>query len=499
MRSSSINRRDFLKSAAAAGGGLFAAPFLNCGKLGVGRPMKRVFGRLGFETTTLGLGGQASLQWTPHDVDPEKIILKAFSLGINYFDTSNLYGPSQTNYGKAFRRLNLIPGSPGYDEKLRRSFFLTSKTHMRWAKGLPEVPGVNNWTNSPDQQKSAVLDVKRSLSQMFGDGRGGYPGGAYLDMVLIHSISSMAEVDAVYTGLHKPDPGQEVIGALAALRDYRDGTNLTGLNPGEEKLIRHIGFSGHFSPAVMMEMIQRDTEDILDGMLVAVNPNDMLYFNMQNNVLPVAGSKNMGVIGMKVFADGAMYDKDAHWSSQPEHVVRRIGSPSLPSRPLVEYTVSTPCVHTVIIGIGEISENSRKCQLSRNLSDAQVRITDMKDSRRREIEAMAAQVKEGKTNYFQGPPRGLTPVQAPRAVRLNARPGQIRLTWHTAFAGSHPIDRYEIFRDREKIGIVAHHPQITKDPFEFTDKAADPQIPDYQVVTVDRGGNRAVGEVKIKD
>jgi len=56
------------------------------------------------------------------------IILKAFALGINYFDTSNAYGPSQANFGKAFQQLHLIPGQPGYDEAKRRSLFLTSKT-----------------------------------------------------------------------------------------------------------------------------------------------------------------------------------------------------------------------------------------------------------------------------------------------------------------------------------------------------------------------------------
>ncbi len=97
-------------------------------------PAKRMFGKTGFEVTTLGLGGQASLQWTPADVDPVPIILKAFKMGINYFDTSNLYMGSQLNFGKAFQILNLIPGKEGYDQKLRESIFLTTKTHIKWAK-----------------------------------------------------------------------------------------------------------------------------------------------------------------------------------------------------------------------------------------------------------------------------------------------------------------------------------------------------------------------------
>ena len=76
-------------------------------------------------------------------------------------------------------------------------------------------------------------------------------------MVLIHSLTNMPEVDVLYKGIENTNPDMEHIGALAALRDLRDGSNLTGLNPGNEKLIRHIGFSGHYSSPTMMEMIRR--------------------------------------------------------------------------------------------------------------------------------------------------------------------------------------------------------------------------------------------------
>ena len=198
---------------------------------------------------------------------------------------------------------------------------MNSKTHLRIAKGSLDFEGVNNWSNGPEGSRT-VDDLKRSLSQIFGDGKGNYPKGAYLDMILIHSVSRQADVDALFEGLENTDPKAERIGALAALRDYRDGTNYTGLNPGEEKLINHIGFSGHYNAGVMMDMIRRDKYIILDGLLVAINANDKLNFNMQNNVIPVAAAKNMGIIGMKVFADGAMYSKGTHWSGQPSHVVR---------------------------------------------------------------------------------------------------------------------------------------------------------------------------------
>ena len=208
-------------------------------------------------------------------------------------------------------------------------------------------------------------------------------------------------MDAVYEGLDSPDPKAERIGALVALRDYRDGTNYTGLNPGEEKLINHIGFSGHYDAGVMMDMIRRDDKNILDGLLVSINANDKLNFNMQNNVIPVAAAKNMGIIAMKVFADGAMYTKGAHWSGQPSHVVRQIGSKEMPFKPLIEYSLTTPGISTAIIGIGQTSEEFSQCQLNQNITASQIKPGALRETDRLEIEKIANQVKSGKTNYFQ--------------------------------------------------------------------------------------------------
>ncbi|MBN2337981.1 MAG: twin-arginine translocation signal domain-containing protein, partial [Acidobacteria bacterium] len=58
----SLSRRRFLKGAALASASLSLGPHFVFGKTGPDRLMKRPMGRLGFEATTLGLGGQASLQ-----------------------------------------------------------------------------------------------------------------------------------------------------------------------------------------------------------------------------------------------------------------------------------------------------------------------------------------------------------------------------------------------------------------------------------------------------
>jgi aryl-alcohol dehydrogenase-like predicted oxidoreductase len=486
-----MNRRRFVKTAALAAAATALIPSLATACKGRPQPMKRVFGKIGFEVTTLGLGGQSSIQWTPDDVDPVAIIQKAFDLGINYYDTSNLYGPSQLNFGKAFIKLNLIPGKTGYDEKLRKSIFLTTKTHLRFAKGDGEVKGVNNWTNG-EQGTHTVDDLHRSLSQMFGDGKGGYPEGAYLDMVLFHNLNTREEVDAIYEGLENTDPNAERIGALAALRDYRDGTNLTGLNLKNEKLIRHIGFSGHFDPSVNMYMIQRDKTNLLDAMLVSINANDKLMFNMQHNVIPLARAKNMGVIGMKVFADGAMYTKPATWSNTKEHVVRSVGDANLPSRPLIQYALTTPGVHLVIIGIGQISDKVEACQLTNNLEASQILPDGLNDSERSAIEEMAKKSKDGMTNYFQTPALALT---APKEVVVNQsyadNDRKIMVGFSTAYAYNAPLSKYEIWRDGVKVHELPFVPQLTTDHLTWDETLTDKNAHNYIVKVVDGMGRVA--------
>jgi len=488
MKQQTVSRREFVKLSAAAAAGLTILPGFRFGLDQLPAPMKRTFGKTGFEVTTLGMGGQASLQWTPADVDPVPIILKAFKMGINYFDTSNLYAKSQLHFGKAFQQLNLIPGEPGYDSKLRESIFLTTKTHQRWGKpGFPELENVNNWSNG-DPAGGAVKDLKRSLSQMFGDGEGNYPEGSYVNMVLTHNLNFVEEVDVMYKGLETPLNKDENFGVLVTLRDFRDGTNLTGLNPKNEKLIRHIGLSGHINSPAMMDMIRRDKYEILDAMLVAINANDKRYLNHQNNVISVAQARNMGIIAMKVFADGAMYSKYADWTRDSDGVVRTVGTRELPSKPLIEYALTTPGIHTAIIGIGQISDDSLKCQLVQNYYAAQIEPDGLSEEKRKKIEKNARIAKEGQTNYFQLPLVGLTPPQDILVLGGD----ELDITWNSALAADDPLSHYEVYNGEELVATILHTPQITTDPFRykaFVDKGR------FKVVTVDRAGNRAESEV----
>ncbi len=485
-RSVLLSRRQFLRTTCATGFGVAAAPYLCLGAPAIDKPVMRVLGRTGAEVTTLGLGGQASLQWTPKDVVPTEIIIKAVNLGLTYFDTSNVYGRSQLNYGEAFRALGLAPGQADYDERKRRNIFLASKTMIRYAKG--SRPGMRANTNGP-RDSTAVDDLRRSLSQIFGDGTNDYPDGAYVDLMQIHNLNSMEEVDAIYEGFDNADA--ERIGALPALVDYRDGTNRTGLNPNEEKLIRHIGISGHSSSPVLMECIQRDDRGIIDTLLVAINANDRLYLNHQHNVIPVATAKGLGIIGMKVFADGAMYTKRADWTRLPREVVRTVGDPSLPSEPLIQYSLSIPGLTTNIIGIGHIDTDRKRCQLEQNFAASQM-TGPLDKGRIHEIEQLAARAKNGETNYFQ---KAAEPLSPPRdAAILQDMEGDkriARLTWNTAYAGDEPVDHYAIQRDGVDVAKVAHRPQTTKEPFAFEERISDRQAHRYRVAAVDAAGRTA--------
>ena len=480
-----LTRREFMKLSAAAAAGIAVLPGCSYERSRFPEPFKRRFGRTNFDVTTFGLGGQSSIQWTPEDVNPVDIILKAFDMKVNYFDTSNVYGPSQVNFGKAFEKLNLIPGRSNYNENLRSDIFLTTKSMIRWAKGgYPEMENVRNSTNA-DHGEGAVADLKRSLSQMFGDGRGNYPEGAYVDMIMIHNLTTFEEIDVVYKGLEGDFDQNGDFGALIALRDFRDGTNVTGLNPDYEKLVRHLGFSGHYSAPAMMEMIQRDKWDLLDGMLVAINVNDRRYLNMQYNVIPVAEEKDIGIVGMKVFADGAMYGKHAGWSNQPEHVIRTVGDEALPSKPLIEYALTTKGLDTLIVGIGQINEDPLKCQLVQNFYASQIEEDALSERERRELEQLGMHAYDGKANYFQLADEGLTP---PRNPRISAD-DKIKLLWDTSYAGDEPITHYEVIKDGRVVETITHKPQVSLEQ-PFVCEIAEPGE-QFRIAAVDASGRRA--------
>jgi aryl-alcohol dehydrogenase-like predicted oxidoreductase len=411
---------------------------------------KRLLGRTGRTVMPLALGGQASLQWTKAGIDPADIIVRAIQLGLNYLDTANAYGPSQMNYGEAFRRLHLMPAAANYDRALRQKLFVATKTGRRLA------------LDPASQGATAVDELKRSLTQIFGDGKGFIPEGAYLDSIQIHNLTTMEQVNQVYEGFaERGSKRPERIGALAGLLDYRDGTNYTGLNPERKHWVRHIGVTGHQSSPVLMHAIRRDAENVLDTVLVALNANDRLCSSHQNNVLPLAVARGMGVIAMKIFADGAYYGKQPRFSRTADDVILTVGKPEAVScADLVRYPLALAGVSCAIIGTGMINrEKPEADQMMANLTAA------MKDApselERGRIEKESEARHGAATNYFQEKTNQL--VQ-PASVNVKRDGERVIVEWTTALAGREPLRSYEVRAGDRTLLSLPFRPQLYEAP-----------------------------------
>jgi aryl-alcohol dehydrogenase-like predicted oxidoreductase len=483
-----LSRREIL---AAFGGMLSVKYLMNPGSVyaqqAVAKLPRRLLGRTGFQVVPLGLGGIGALRVTPQGMDVPDIIVRAIQLGINYFDTANVYGPSQRNYGEAFHRLNLNPDSPNYNHTLRQSIFVNSKTAARYAiaaspsaQGSNPADGARAGRGRMGQQRTAIDELKASLTQIFGDGQGYIPEGAYLDCMQIHDIRQMAQVDQIYEGLaERTSRRPEQIGALSGLLDFRDGTNYTGLNPEKRIWIRHIGITSHSNSEFLMRALRLDTQDIFDTMLIALNANDRHYDSMQNNILPMAMARGVGVIAMKLFSDGVMYGGPKRFLSNAQDLIQTVGKEGgVPSQDLVRYPLSFPGVCCAVTGIGKIDrEKPEADQLVSNLAAA---VSDMPDeSERLRIEKLTEERAGTDTNFFQ--------TRRPAIVQptnVNTRKDNDRLIveWNTALAGPDPIKSYEIRAGQRVLLSLPFRPQLTETPLSAAIGASEVGNDDITVV-----------------
>src|SRR5438309_1359948 len=69
----------------------------------------------------------------------------------------------------------------------------------------------------------------------------------------------------------------------------------------EQGRVRHLGLTGHHDPAVLLEALRRFP---FDTVLVALNAADVHRLSFARTVLPEAVRQGVGVIGMKVCAQG---------------------------------------------------------------------------------------------------------------------------------------------------------------------------------------------------
>jgi hypothetical protein len=144
-----------------------------------------------------------------------------------------------------------------------------------------------------------------------------------------------------------------------------------------------------------------------------------------------------------------------------------------------------------IIGTGHISDNYFECQMSNNFDAAQVLPGAMEEKERAEIEMLASKVKDGRTNYFQRPVISLTAPSDVRAVLNKEKDNEAVITWNTAYASDAPLEVYEIWRDGAKISELPFTPQITTDPYLYTDILPDKNVHKYSVRIIDAKGQIA--------
>jgi len=255
---SPMNRREFLSRTATAALAAGTMPLSVHGQSGGSLP-RRMLGRTGVDVSTLTFGGGSHFlrRVNGERATVEILIHRALELGITSFDTAAGYTfpphqrLSETYYGE-------ILGSR------RKEIFLSTKANDRDRDGI-------------------LRSVETSLRLLRTD---------HIDLMQMHSLQRLAELDAIGA----PD------GALGALRRLK-----------EDGVIRFIGITGHYDPAVLAEAVRRfDVDTILMSLNAAQSAHPLSMTpgkplaGFEAEVLPAALSKKMGVVAMKVMGQGQL-------------------------------------------------------------------------------------------------------------------------------------------------------------------------------------------------
>jgi predicted aldo/keto reductase-like oxidoreductase len=203
---------------------------------------RRTFGKTGEQLTVIGqAGGRFPLISFE---EAKAITLRAYDLGINYFDNSIDYwdGRSEEVYGA------VLP-------PFRKHIFLTTKANERTRAGA-----------------AAELDL--SLKRLKTD---------YVDLWQIHAVGEKEEVEQIF------GPG----GAIEAFEAAKKAGKC-----------RFIGFTGHHDPNVHLEMLK--AYDKFDSILMPLNIADPGYLSFEKLTLPVADERKMAIQGMKSFGNAKL-------------------------------------------------------------------------------------------------------------------------------------------------------------------------------------------------
>ena len=317
---SSPSRRSFLKSSGAITAAAFgsaalpsvvsAAPILAPSTNSEAMPTRNL-GKTGYKVGIFSLGGQAALE-KPHNEDiAVPIIEHALDLGVNYIDTSSIYGGperwSEQYVGKVMQHR-------------RSETFLATKTKERTREGSMRM-------------------LETSLKLLQTD---------HIDLWQLHDIGTMTDINEIFAK----------DGAMEALLAARD-----------QKIVRYLGITGHYRPDALIEAIHRYP---FDTILMAVNAADPHHFSFSEQLLPLAVEKQMGIIGMKVPARGRILST---WNPPPieqqkhmwEGMVLAPTPGTIDMRQAMYYSLSLP-VSTVIIGCDTIAQLEQNVELAREFT-----------------------------------------------------------------------------------------------------------------------------------
>ncbi len=319
----SANRRTFLKAGGAIAAGLLsqaAVPAQASVSALPGLPVNhrtqaamptRNLGKTGYKVGVFSLGGQAALEKGNNFDVAGAIIERALDLGVNYLDTSSIYGGpdrwSEQYVGRAMKAR-------------RNEAFLATKTKERTRDG-------------------SLRMIERSLQLLNTD---------HVDLWQLHDVGLPEDVDAIFA------KG----GAMEALVEMQ-----------EQKVVRYLGVTGHYRPDALISTVTRHPFDCI---LMAMNAADSHIHSFTDQLLPLAVEKQMGIIGMKVPARGRLL---ASWNPPPvaqqEHswegsaIATRPGVMSM--RDAMHFTLTHP-VSTVIIGCDNVQQLEENVQIARDFT-----------------------------------------------------------------------------------------------------------------------------------
>jgi hypothetical protein len=336
-------RRQFLKAGGAVTAALLAPAALVADapkRLAVAPPLPsnpktptamptRNLGKTGYKVGIFSLGGQASLEWGNNFDVAVPIIERALDLGVNYIDTSSIYGGperwSEQYVGKVMAHR-------------RQEAFLATKTKER-------------------TRDDSMRMIEKSLQLLQTD---------HIDLWQLHDIGTMTDIDAVFA------KG----GAMEALIEMK-----------EQKVVRHLGLTGHYRPDALVEGIKRYP---FDAILMAISAADPHHYSFNAELLPLAVERQMGIIGMKIPGRGRLLNT---WNppsiEQQKHswegmTIQTAVSGTLSMREAVYYALSRP-VSTIIVGCDTIA------QLEENVMYAR-EFTPLNDNQQAQLVARAEPV-----------------------------------------------------------------------------------------------------------